>query len=196
LDRIELILDEFNRFLTGNKIFQKRMGNVGVISRDDAVAYNLVGPNLRGSGVNWDLRRNMPYSVYSEFDFEVITGTGIAGTVGDCFDRYWVRIREMEESAKILRQCFAMIPEGPVQTKVPRKIRPPAGEVYVRTESTRGDMGVYLVSDGKDKPYRLHFRTGSFTAMAIIEKVSRGLMVADLIALIASLDVVAPEIDR
>ena len=102
----------------------------------------------------------------------------------------------MKESCKLLRQCFAQLPEGEFLAKVPRKLRPPAGEVYVRTESTRGDLGVYVVSDGSDKPYRLRFRTGSFTAMSLIEKISRGLMVADLIAFIASLDVVAPEIDR
>ncbi len=172
------------------------MGDVGVISQEDAIAYNIVGPNLRGSGIKWDLRRNMPYSIYPELDFEVEVGYGTAGAVGDCFDRYDVRIREMQESVKILRQCFEMMPQGEFQTKVPRKLRPPKGEVYVRTESTRGDLGVYLVSDGSDKPYRLHFRTSSFTTMALTEKISEGMMVADLIAFIASLDVVAPEIDR
>lgn len=196
LDSFEPIVDEYNRLLTDNKIFRKRMGGVGVISAEDAVAYNLVGPNLRGSGVKWDLRRDMPYSIYPELDFGVPVGTGMAGVLGDCFDRYYVRIREMQESCKILRQCLEMIPEGEYLAKVPRKLRSPRGEAYVRTESARGDMGVYVVSDGSDKPYRLRFRTGSFTAMSIIEKVSRGLMVADLVALIASLDIVAPEIDR
>ncbi len=196
LDRFELILDEYDRFLTGNKIFRKRLGNVGVISKEDAIAYNLVGPNLRGSGVKWDLRKDIPYSVYPELAFDVQVGRGDAGTVGDCFDRYDVRIREMGESVKILRQCFELMPAGDFLSKVPRKLRPPKGEVYVRTESTRGDLGVYLVSDGSDKPYRLRFRTSSYTAMAICEKISRGMMVADLIAFIASLDVVAPEIDR
>ena len=196
LDSFELIIDEYNRFLTDNKIFRKRMGGVGVVSREDAIAYNLVGPNLRASGIQWDLRKNQPYSIYPELDFDVPVGHGVAGAVGDCFDRYYVRIEEMKESCKLLRQCFAQLPEGEFLAKVPRKLRPPAGEVYVRTESTRGDLGVYVVSDGSDKPYRLRFRTGSFTAMSLIEKISRGLMVADLIAFIASLDVVAPEIDR
>ena len=123
-------------------------------------------------------------------------GVGEGGAVGDCYDRYMVRMKEIRESCKILRQCFEKIPSGESLIKVPKKIRPPAGEVYVQTESTRGDLGVYLVSDGSDKPYRLKFRTGSFTAMAIVEKVSHGMMVADLIAFIASLDIVAPEIDR
>jgi NADH-quinone oxidoreductase subunit D len=199
LDQFEPQVDEFNRLLSYNKILKKRLGGIGVISREDAINYNLVGPNLRGSGVKWDLRKEMPYSVYPELDFEVPVGTGEAGgigVVGDCFDRYMVRIKEMKESCRILYQCFEKIPPGEAMVKVPKKIRPPAGEVYLRTESTRGDLGVYLVSDGSDKPYRLKFRCGSFNAMSIVEKVSRGIMVADLIAFIASLDIVAPEIDR
>ncbi len=196
LDEFELQLNEFDRLLTDNKILRKRLGGIAPISREDAINFNLVGPNLRGSGVKWDIRKDMPYSVYPELEFEVPVGTGEAGIVGDCFDRYQVRIHEMRESVKILRQCFERIPPGEHQVKVPKKIRPPAGDTYIRLESTRGDMGVYLVSDATDKPYRCHFRTGSFTAMSIIEKISRGMMVADLIAFIASLDIVAPEIDR
>lgn len=197
LDGFEPLIDEFDRLLTDNKILRMRLGGVAVISREDAINYNLVGPNLRGSGMKWDLRKDMPYSIYPEFEFDVPIGTGEVGVLGDCFDRYKVRIKEMKESAKILRQCFEKIPaEGETVVKVPKKIRPPAGDVYVRTESTRGDLGVYLVSDGTDKPYRVKFRTGSFAAMSIIEKVSRGMMLADLIAFIASLDIVAPEIDR
>ena len=196
LDQFEPMVNEFDRLLSFNKILQKRLGGIGVISRDDAINYNLVGPNLRGSGVKWDLRKEMPYSVYPDLEFDVPVGTGEVGALGDCFDRYMVRIQEMRESCEILRQCFEKIPPGEAMVKVPKKIRPPAGEVYIRTESTRGDLGVYLVSDGSDKPYRLKFRTGSFNAMSIVEKISRGLMVADLIAFIASLDIVAPEIDR
>lgn len=196
LDEFEQHLNEFDRLLTDNKILRKRLGNVGVVSREDAINFNLVGPNLRGSGVRWDLRKDMPFSVYPELEFEIPVGTGEAGALGDCFDRYVVRIHEMRESSKILRQCFERIPPGEYLVKVPKKIRPPAGDTYIRLESTRGDMGVYLVSDGSDKPYRCRFRTGSFTAMSIIEKISRGMMVADLIAFIASLDIVAPEIDR
>ncbi len=197
LDQFEPMVDEFNRLLSYNKILMHRLGGIAVISREDAINYNLVGPNLRGSGVPWDLRKELPYSVYSEFDFEVPVGTGEAGKLGDCYDRYMVRIKEMKESSKILRQCFEKIPaEGEAQIKVPKKVRPPVGEIYVRTESTRGDLGCYLVSDGSDKPYRLKFRAGSFNAMSIVEKISRGMMVADLIAFIASLDIVAPEIDR
>lgn len=199
LDQFEPHLNEFDRLLTDNKILRKRLGAIGVISPEDAISYNLVGPNLRGSGVKWDLRKDIPYSVYPELDFEVPVGNGEAGELGDCFDRFMVRIKEMRESSKILRQCFEKIRslEGEeYQVKVPKKIRPPAGDVYIRTESTRGDLGVYLVSDGTDKACRVKFRTGSFTAMSIVEKISRGMMVADLIAFIASLDIVAPEIDR
>ncbi|MBI1909910.1 MAG: NADH-quinone oxidoreductase subunit D [Deltaproteobacteria bacterium] len=196
LDRVERSLNEFDRLVTGNKIFLKRLGGIGVISREEAINYNLVGPNLRGSGVNWDLRRDEPYSVYPELEFEVPVGTGEAGLLGDCFDRYMVRVKEILQSCRLVRQCFEKMPAGDFMVKVPKKVRPPKGEIYVRLESTRGDMGVYLVSDGSDKPYRVRFRTSSFTAMSIIDKVSHGMMIADLIALIASLDVVAPEIDR
>ncbi len=197
LENLEPQLVEFDRLLTSNKILRARLAGVAVISLEDAIDYNLVGPNLRASGIKYDLRKDAPYSVYPELDFEVPVGSGEGGVVGDCFDRFVVRIAEMRESCKILRQCFQQIPKGEeYQVKVPKKIRPPVGDVYVRTESTRGDLGVYLASDGSDKPYRVKFRTGSFTAMSIIEKISRGMMVADLIAFIASLDVVAPEIDR
>jgi NADH-quinone oxidoreductase subunit D len=123
-------------------------------------------------------------------------GTAHVGALGDSFDRYWVRIREMQESVKILRQCLKMMPQGPAIAKVPRKFRPPAGECYARVEAPRGDMGFYVVSDGSEYPYRVRIRTGSFTAMSIIDKLSQGIMLADLIALIGSLDVDAPEIDR
>ncbi len=196
ITQMEPLMNEFDRLISYNKILLKRLGGVGVVSQKDAVNYNLVGPNLRGSGIKWDLRKDMPYSVYSELEFDVPVGTGEMGALGDCYDRYIVRVKEIQESCKILRQCFEKIPAGEYQVKVPKKIRPPAGDVYIRTESTRGDLGVYLVSDGSDKPYRVKFRTGSFTAMSLVEKISRGLMVADLIAFIASLDIVAPEIDR
>lgn len=196
VDRFERLVDEYNRFLTRNKIFRKRMGSIGAISKDDAIAHNMVGPNLRASGVKWDLRRDRPYSIYPELDFDIPVGVGDAGSVGDCYDRYEVRIREMQECCKIIRQCLQMIPKGEIRANVPRKLRPPKGEVYVRTESIRGDLGVYLVSDGSDKPYRLRFRTGSFTVMSLVEKISKNMMVADLIAFIASLDIIAPEIDR
>ena len=112
-----------------------------MISKEDALGYNLVGPNLRGSGVKWDIRRDIPYSVYPELEFEVPVGTGEIGVLGDSFDRYWVRILEMGESCKILRQCLKMLPKGPAISKVPRKFKPPAGECYARVEAPRGELG-------------------------------------------------------
>ncbi|TMA75242.1 MAG: NADH-quinone oxidoreductase subunit D [Deltaproteobacteria bacterium] len=196
LDRFEPLIDEYNALISYNKIYVERLANVAVISAAEAIDYNLVGPNLRGSGVKYDVRKDMPYSVYPEFEFDVPIGTGEVGTVGDCFDRYIVRIREMNQSCRILRQALAGVPEGPVLTKVPRKFKPPVGDAYIRLESARGDMGWYCVSDGSEYPYRVKIRTGSFTATSIIDKVSRGVMLADLIAIVASFDLVAPEIDR
>ena len=196
LDHLEPIIDEYNALISFNKIYVERLANVAVISREEAIDYNLVGPNLRGSGVKYDVRRDEPYSVYPEIDFDIPVGTGEAGTVGDSYDRYMVRIREMKECCKIIRQCLSKMEPGPVIAKVPRNLKPKPGEAYVRVESARGDMGWYCVSDGTPAPYRLKIRTGSFAAMSAIEHVSRGLMIADLVALIASLDIVAPEVDR
>jgi NADH-quinone oxidoreductase subunit D len=196
LDHFESMLTEFDRLITYNEIYLKRLGGVAVIPRDWAIGYGLVGPNLRGSGVDWDVRRDLPYGAYRDLKFDVPVGKGIAGKVGDAFDRYWVRIQEMLESSRITRQALEKIPEGEFMAKVPRKIKPEAGEALSRVESARGEMAYYVVSDGTEKAYRVRARTGSFLAMGIIEDLSPGLMVADLVALIASLDVVAPEIDR
>lgn len=197
VDHLEPIVDEFDRLITGNEIFVERLANIAVITGDEAIAYGLVGPNLRASGVDWDIRRDAPYSAYSKMQFKVCVGRGVRGTLGDCYDRFVVRIDEIRESLKILRQAVAGLPEGPYLAKVPKKIKPEAGkDCYVKVESARGELGVYLYSDGSDKPGRLKFRTGSFAAMSIIESKSPGLMIADLVALISSLDVVAPEIDR
>jgi len=196
LDHFELIVDEYNRLLSYNKIFVERLVQVAPISLEDAFQYNIVGPNLRACGFRWDIRRDIPYSLYPELEFDVPVGKGEKGILGDCYDRYMVRILEMQESCKILRQSLRMMPKGPAIAKVPRKFKPPAGEAYIRIESARGDMGFYVVSDGSEYAYRVRFRTGSFTAMGLVEKLSRGIMMADLIALIASLDVDAPEIDR
>jgi NADH-quinone oxidoreductase subunit D len=196
LDHFEPVLDEINSLLSYNKIYTERLGNVAAVSADMAKAYNLVGPNLRGSGVRYDLRKDRPYSVYEDFDFDVPVGTGEQGTVGDCWDRYMVRINECRESAKILRQAIEQIPDGPVIAKVPRNFKPPAGDTHIRVESARGDMSWYIVSDGSEYPYRVHVRTGSFAAMSIIDSLAHGLMIADLVAVIASFDIVAPEVDR
>jgi NADH-quinone oxidoreductase subunit D len=196
LDHFDSMLVEWDRLITYNEIYVKRLANVAVITREQAIDYGLVGPNLRGSGVDWDVRRDVPYGAYPEFKYEVPVGRGTRGTVGDCFDRYHVRVLELLQSSRIVRQALDKIPPGEFMAKVPRKVKPEAGEVLSRVESARGEMAYYVVSDGTENPYRVHARTGSFTAMGIIEDVSPGLMVADLVALIASLDVVAPEIDR
>ncbi|UCD84314.1 MAG: NADH-quinone oxidoreductase subunit D [Deltaproteobacteria bacterium] len=196
LDYFEPKVKEYNRLLSWNKIFLKRLTNIAVIKPEEAIAYGVTGPNLRGSGVKWDLRKNEPYSVYDRFEFEVPVGTGEKGTVGDCWDRYWVRIREMEESVRIIRQALDRLPDGEIRAKVPRVFKPPEGEVYLRAENPRGDLGFYLVSDGSTNPYRLKIRAPSFCTMSIFRKLSQGLMVADLVALIGSLDIILPEIDR
>jgi NADH-quinone oxidoreductase subunit D len=196
LDRFETFLPEFNRLITGNEIFVKRLVHVVPISPDQAIHYGLGGPNLRASGVDFDLRRDYPYSVYPEFTFRVPTGGTYRGEVGDSFARFMVRLDEMVESARIVRQAVEGIPEGEYLAKVPRNPLPPAGEVNTHVESTRGEMGFYLVSDGTDKPFRCKIRTSSFCAMSIIPEVSPGFMVADMTAFFGSLDVVAPEVDR
>jgi NADH-quinone oxidoreductase subunit D len=196
LDHFDRFLTEFDRLISFNQIFVKRLANVAVILPAQAIDYGLSGPNLRGSGVDWDLRRDMPYGAYPSFRFEVPVGKGFVGTTGDAFDRYYVRCLEMKESSRIVRQALDTLPGGEIAAKVPRKPKPEPGEFISRVESARGQLSYYVVSDGTEKAYRVRIRTGSFTAMCIIEDISPGLMVADLVALIASLDVVAPEIDR
>jgi NADH-quinone oxidoreductase subunit D len=198
LDHFEKILDEFNRLITYNEIFIKRLANLAPIPKQMAIDYCLVGPNLRASGVNFDVRKQLPYSVYPELQFDVPLGKGEQGSQGDSWDRFWCRVEEMRQSCRILRQCLAQIPqEHDIMGKVPRKIKIPEGtEGYSRIESARGDMQYYVVAGAGESAHRVKIRTGSFTAMGIIDILSRGLMIADLVALIASLDVVAPEIDR
>lgn len=195
ISHFEPIVDEFNRLISFNEIFVRRLANVTVVNAQEAVGYGLVGPNLRGSGVDWDLRRDQPYSVYPDLEFSVIVGQGWRGTVGDAYDRFYCRVLEMRESLAILRQACARIPEGDSWAKT-KVVKPKPNEVYSAVESARGEVGTYVVSDGTDKPYRAKFRTGSFAGMSIIEHLSPGILVADLVALIGSLDVVAPEVDR
>lgn len=195
MEHFEPLMGEFDRLISGNEIFVRRLAGIAAIDPDDAIAYGLVGPNLRACGVDWDVRRHEPYSIYHEFDWDVVLGRAVHGTLGDAYDRYDCRLREIRESLRILRQACDRIPEGEVRSKVAR-IKPAANETYARVEGPRGECGFYVVSDGTEKPYRARFRTGSFTAMTIIEHLSPGLMIADLVALIGSLDVIAPEIDR
>jgi NADH-quinone oxidoreductase subunit D len=196
LDHFEPIIDEFNRLITYNEIFINRLADIAVITGQQALDWSLVGPNLRASGIKWDLRKDDPYSIYPTLEFDIPVGRGEVGTVGDCFDRFIVRVDEMRESAKIVRQCLERMQPGEIQGKIPRNLKPPKGEVFVRSESARGEMGYYIISNGGPTPERVKIRTGSFSAMAVMEEVAKGIMIADMVALISSLDVVAPEIDR
>ncbi len=197
LGHVERRLPEYNTLLLHNHIFQERTCGVGVIDRETAIRWGVSGPALRAAGVDFDVRRDAPYSVYDRFDFEVpVAPSPVAGVVGDCFARHWLRVREVEESVKIIRQALAAMPEGPVMGRVPRGFKAPVGEVYVRGENPRGELAVYMVSEGKDKAYRCRCRGPSFSNIAVITEVSEGVLLADLVALIGSLDIVLGEVDR
>lgn len=196
LNYFEPKIKEYDTILTNNKIFIERTADVGILPAEVAISYGVTGPNLRGSGVRWDVRREEPYSVYDRFEFNIPVGTGAMGTVGDCWDRYWVRMQEMRESIKIIHQALKGLPEGDVHEALPRKIRPPKGSIYLRTESPRGDLGYYIISDGTPKPFRLKMRSPAFTALSVLDEISRGWMLSDVIAILGSLDIVLGEIDR
>ena len=196
LDYFEPMLEEYHQILTGNLIFVERTADVGIITPEVGVNFGVSGPSIRGSGVSYDLRKDEPYSVYDKFDFEVPVGTGMMGTVGDCWDRYWVRMREMEESIKILRQAIAQLPEGDINEAKPKKVRPAKGEVYSRYESARGDVGFYIISDGKNIPYRLKMRSPAFCNLSVFSEIAEGWMISDVITILGSLDIVLGEIDR
>ena len=197
LDYFEPKISEYNELLTYNKIFIERSADVGVIPAEVAVSYGVTGPNLRGSGVRWDLRKDETYGIYDRFDFDVPIGTGAMGSVGDCWDRYYVRVRELEESVKITRQALDAMPrDGDVHAALPKKIRPKAGHIYSRTESPRGDLGFYIASDGSDTPSRFKMRSPAFTALSCLDEIARGWMISDVIAILGSLDIVLGEIDR
>jgi NADH-quinone oxidoreductase subunit D len=209
-------IDEYSNLLTGNPIFRNRLMGVGYLSADDAIALGVTGPNMRGSGVDFDLRRDMPYSSYEKFQFKVPVATA-----GDCWARYEIRLEEMRESVKIIQQALDGMPEGPIKADAPKIVLPdrekmktqmealihhfkivtegfavPAGEVYQAIESPRGQMGYYVVSDGTAKPYRVHMRNPSFATLQAIETMAKGRMLADVVAVVGSIDIVLGEIDR
>tara|TARA_A100001011_G_C13767294_1_gene617738 strand:- start:33 stop:605 length:573 start_codon:yes stop_codon:yes gene_type:complete len=190
------MLKEFDNVLTENMIFVERTADVGIITPEVGVNFGVSGPTLRASGISHDLRKDEPYSVYDKFDFDVPVGKGIMGSVGDCWDRYWVRMREIEQSVKILRQAIAQLPEGDVHSARPKKVRPRKGEVYSRYESARGDVGFYIMSDGKNIPYRLKMRSPAFCNLSVFSEISEGWMMSDVITILGSLDIVLGEIDR
>ena len=189
-------LKELNDLLTFNQIFIDRKANDGVLPAETAINYGITGPNLRGSGVKWDLRINDPFSIYDRFDFEIPVGKGEKGTVGDCWDRYYMRIREMEESLKIVEQAIDQIPDGDVSSAIPKRVKPPVGQIYSRVENPRGDLGYFIISDGSVKPARVKVRGPSFVNMEVFGELCKGHMVADVIAILGSIDIVLGEIDR
>lgn len=184
-------VDEYEALLINNVILTARTRGVGPLDPAVAVSYGVTGPSLRASGPAWDLRRTLPYSVYPKLDFKVCTSEG-----RDTWARLKVRMDEMRESAKILRQAADAIPAGEISARVPRVIKPEPGETYARVESPRGEFGVWLVSDGSDKPYRIKFRSPSFSNLSVLREISAGCNIADIIALMGSLDLIIPEIDR
>jgi NADH-quinone oxidoreductase subunit D len=188
--------DEYNELLTENAIFINRTANIGVISKEKAIAWGMTGPCLRASGVDYDLRKKRPYSGYEKYDFNTVVGDGRKGTLGDCFDRYWVRMLEILESLKIVEQAMNDIPPGPCQAKLPKILRLPKGEVYVPTENPRGELGFYLVSNGQPTAYRCKARGPSFCNLSVTNEICRDILVADVIAVIGSIDIVLGEVDR
>ena len=189
---------EYNDLLSDNEIFVARTANVGVLPVDVAIQYGCTGPVLRGSGAPRDLRKDAPYGIYDRFDFDVVVGTGERGTLGDCFDRYIVRVREMLESIRIVEQALEQFPEGGEykSPKIKARIKPPKGEAYTRIENSRGEVGFYFVSDGSDTAYRVKCRAPSFHNISVLPEISRGCMLADMVAIIGSMDIVLGEVDR
>jgi len=186
-------IKDFDGLFTENEIFVARTKGVGYISAEDAIDYGMSGPSLRASGVPLDVRKDEPYLKYSEIDFKVITGEH-----GDVFDRYHCRLQELRESVKIIEQCLAKMPDtGPIMPeKMPRMLRTPPGEVYLRTEAPRGEYGVYLVSNGGNRPYRLKVRSACLSNLQALKQMSVGQYVADAILVLGSIDIVLSEVDR
>ena len=214
--RFPKVIDDIEGLITENRIFKQRTVDIGIITPAEALDWGFTGPMLRAAGVTWDLRRNQPYEVYDELEFSIPVGT-----CGDCYERYLVRMEEMRESVKIIDQCLARMPDGPIKT-ADNKISPPtrsemkssmealihhfklftegyhvpAGETYAAVEAPKGEFGVYLVSDGSNKPYRCKIRAPGYAHLQALEFVSRGHMLADAVANLASMDIVFGEIDR
>jgi NADH-quinone oxidoreductase subunit D len=214
--RLPRLFDDAMSLVVDNRIFKQRNVDIAVVSKDDAVRWGFSGPMIRGSGIPWDLRKSQPYDVYAQMDFEIPVGTR-----GDCYDRFMVRVEEVRQSARIMKQCLAEMPNGPIASD-DRKVVPPrraemkssmealihhfklytegfhvpAGEVYVATESPKGEFGVYLVSDGSNKPYRCKIRPTAFSHLQAMDFMSVGHMLPDVTAIIGAIDVVFGECDR
>jgi len=184
-------LQEYEDLLTGNSIWIGRTRGVGVLSAEDAIAYGASGPVLRASGVKWDLRKAMPYAAYDQYKFEIPVGKN-----GDTYDRYMVRMEEMRQSRLICLQAIENIPAGPILGKVGKVMKPAAGEIYHSIEAPKGILGYYIVSDGTVQPYRVRIRPPSFINLQALDKMVRGHLVADVVAVIGTLDIVLGEVDR
>jgi NADH-quinone oxidoreductase subunit D len=191
-DLFETKIPEYEELLTHNRIWKQRTRGIGVIAADEAIAIGLSGPALRGSGVPRDVRKDEPSAAYDELDFDVPIGSA-----GDTYDRYLVRLEEFRQSVRIIRQAIDGLPEGPVLGKVPRLIKPPAGETYHAVESPKGELGFFIVSDGRSNaPYRMRVRPPSFCNLQALPRLIKGHLVADVVALIGSIDIVVGEVDR
>jgi NADH-quinone oxidoreductase subunit D len=184
-------LDEYERLLTRNPIWLDRLKGVGILTAEDCKAYGVSGPLIRAAGVAWDLRKAQPYCGYQDFDFDIPTAS-----TGDSYDRYVVRIEEMRQSIRIIEQGLKRIPSGAIMAKVPKVLKPAPGEVYVSIEAPKGELGYFLVSDGTLHPYRVRVRPPSFLNLATLEKIAVGARVADVVAIIGTIDIVLGEVDR
>jgi NADH-quinone oxidoreductase subunit D len=191
LDQFPRRIDEYEQLLTNNRVWLKRTKGVGVISAKEAIAYGMSGPPLRGSGVLSDVRRQRPYGGYEKFAFDIPVGSA-----GDTYDRYLVRLEEMRQSRLIIQQVLDRLPPGPIRGKVPRIIKPPVGEYYSAVEGPRGELGYYIVSDGSAQPFRVRIRPPTFINLQALKRLVKGHLVADVVAVIGTLDIVLGEIDR
>ena len=191
IDEMPRYIDEYDQLLAENEIVLARSKGVGILPADKAINASTSGPVLRGSGVKWDLRKDNPYSIYDRFDFDIPTGT-----IGDVYDRYRVRVEEMRQSVRIVKQAMEQIPEGDVRTRVPFPLRPPPGEAYVSIEAPKGELGFYLVSDGSAKPYRFKIRAPSFINLTMLRDMAVGWKLADAIIIFGSIDICMGEVDR
>lgn len=184
-------LAEYEELLTGNRIWVDRLTGIGILREQDCKELGVTGPVLRAAGVAWDLRKAQPYSGYEQYEFDIPTRQN-----GDTFDRYMVRIEEMRQSIRIIQQAVERIPDGPIMAKVPKVIKPPVGEVYVSIEAPKGELGYFVVSDGSLHPYRVRVRPPSFLNLQALERMAKGALVADVVAIIGTIDIVLGEVDR
>jgi len=191
IKKMPVFIDEYDQLLKENEILLVRAKGVGVLPKELAINISAGGPVLRGSGVKWDIRKADPYSVYDRFEFDIPTGT-----VGDCYDRYRVRVEEMRQSVRIIRQAMRQLPSGVVKGEVPHLVRPPVGEAYAHVEAPKGELGFYLVSDDSIAPYRCAIRAPSLINLSALSDMVKGWKVADAIVTFGSIDICMGEVDR